>query len=129
MFSENKKGTNIELAQHEQLEYAHARIRQKKNLYRHFVLFLIGSVFLFLINKVLKYGETYDWAQWVILVWFFLWVLHLVNVFVLNEFMGRAWEREQREKLVAKQQQKISQIQKEVEMTSVDVPVSKKKDL
>jgi hypothetical protein len=78
---------------------------------------------------VLKYGETYDWAQWVILVWFFLWVLHLVNVFVLNEFMGRAWEREQREKLVAKQQQKISQIQKEVERTSVDVPVSKKKDL
>ena len=129
MFSENKKGTNIELAQHEQLEYAHSRIRQKKNLYRHFVLFLIGSVFLVLLNKVLKYGETYDWAYWVILLWFFLWVLHVVNVFVFNEFMGKTWEREQREKLVAKQQQKISQIKKEVEKASFDTPISKKKDL
>jgi hypothetical protein len=128
MFSENKKGTNIELAQHEQLEYAQARIRQKKNLYRHFVLFLIGSVFLFLLNKVLKYGETYDWAQWVILVWLFLWVVHAVNVFVFNEFMGRDWERAQREKLVGKQQQKISQIEKEYEKTSVDDLTSKKKD-
>ena len=127
MFSENKKGTNIELAQHEQLEYAQARIRQKKNLYRHFVLFLIGSVFLFLLNKVLKYGETYDWAQWVILVWLFLWVVHAVNVFVFNEFMGRDWERAQREKLVVKQQQKISQIEKEYEKASVDDLNSKKK--
>lgn len=129
MFSENKKGTNIDLAQHEQLEYAQARILQKKNLYRHFVLFLIGSVFLWLLNKVLKYGEPYDWAQWVILIWFFLWILHVVNVFVFNDFMGRDWEREQREKLVAKQQQKISKIEKELEKTSVDVQISKKKDL
>jgi len=127
MFSENKKGTNIELAQHEQLEYAQARIRQKKNLYRHFVLFLIGSVFLFLLNKVLKYGETYDWAQWVILVWLFLWVVHAVNVFVFNEFMGRDWERAQREKLVVKQQQKISQVEKEYGTASVDDLNSKQK--
>jgi len=129
MFSENKKGTNIDLAQHEQLEYAQGRIRQKKNLYRHFILFLIGSVFLWLLNKVLKYGEPYDWAQWVILAWLFLWVLHLVNVFVFTDFMGRDWEREQREKLVAKQQHKISQIEKELEKASVDVQISKKKDL
>lgn len=128
MFSENKKETNIDLAQHEQLEYAQARIRQKKNLYRHFVLFLIGGVFLLLLNKVFKYWENYDWAQWVILVWFFLWVLHVVNVFVFNEFMGRDWERKQREKLVAKQQHKIAQMQKEYEKTLVDNHISKKKD-
>ncbi len=128
MFSENKKETNIDLVQHEQLEYAQARIRQKKNLYRHFVLFLIGGVFLLLLNKVFKYWENYDWAQWVILVWFFLWVLHVVNVFVFNEFMGRDWERKQREKLVAKQQHKIAQMQKEYEKTLVDNHISKKKD-
>ena len=127
MFSENKSDTKIELEQHEQLEYAHKRIKQKKNLYVHFVLFLIGSIFLILINKVLKYGEEYNWYVWAITVWAFLLVVHVINVFVIQKFMGIEWEREQRQKLVAKQRQRIKELQKEIES---DFPLSnfKKKD-
>lgn len=127
MFSENKSNTKIELEQHEQLEYAHKRIKQKKNLYVHFVLFLIGSIFLILINKVLKYGEEYNWFVWAITFWAFLFVAHVINVFVTQKFMGVEWEREQRQKLVAKQRQRIKELQKEIES---DFPLSnfKKKD-
>ncbi len=129
MFSKNKKGTNIDLAQHEQIEYAQERIHQKKKLYRHFVFLLIGSVFLVLFNKILKYGETYDWALWIICFWSFLFVMHAVNVFVLKEFMGRNWERKQREILVQKQKDRIAEIQKEVEKDLAPTQIDKKKEL
>ncbi|MEZ2415285.1 2TM domain-containing protein [Muriicola sp. E247] len=115
MFSKTKKGSGIDLEQHEQIEYAQERIRQKKNLYRHFVWFLIGSVGLVLMNKVFKYGEAYDWAYWAIGFWSLLLLVHLVNVFILSTFMGRDWEREQREKLVLKQKEKIAELQKQLE--------------
>lgn len=115
MFSRKNKPPQIALEQHEQMEYAHARIRQKKRLYVHFVIFLIGCVFLILINKILKYGEAYDWFLWAILFWAFLLVLHLVNVFVTHKFMGLDWERRQREILVRKQREKIAALQKEIE--------------
>lgn len=127
MSSENKNDPSIEKEQHEQLEYAHKRIRQKKNLYVHFVLFLIGSIFLVLINKILKYGEEYNWFIWAITFWAFLFVVHLVNVFVTQKFMGLDWERKQREKLVEKQRQRIRELQKEID---TDFPMAnyKKKD-
>lgn len=121
MSSENKNEPSIDREQHEQLEYAHKRIRQKKNLYVHFVLFLIGSIFLVLINKILKYGEEYNWFVWAITFWAFLLVVHLVNVFVTQKFMGIDWERKQREKLVEKQRQRIREFQKEIE---TDFPVT-----
>ncbi|WP_297703185.1 2TM domain-containing protein [uncultured Eudoraea sp.] len=127
MFSKNKSEATIDREQHEQLEYAHKRIKQKKNLYVHFVLFLIGSVFLILINKILKYGEEYNWFIWAITFWAFLFVVHIVNVYVTEKFMGIDWEREQREKLIAKQRQRIKELQNEIE---TDFPMTnyKKKD-
>jgi hypothetical protein len=127
MFSGNKSESIIDKEQHEQLEYAHKRIKQKKNLYVHFVLFLIGSVFLILINKILKYGEEYNWFIWAITFWAFLFVVHIVNVYVTQKFMGIEWEREQREKLIAKQRQRIKELQNEIE---TDFPMTnyKKKD-
>mgnify|MGYP000697333814 FL=1 len=127
MFSKNKSESIIDREQHEQLEYAHKRIKQKKNLYVHFVLFLIGSVFLILINKILKYGEEYNWFIWAITFWAFLFVVHVVNVYVTQKFMGIDWEREQREKLIAKQRQRIKELQNEIE---TDFPITnyKKKD-
>lgn len=122
MFTKTKKKTELNLEQHDLLETAHARIKQKKQLYVHFVIFLIGSVFLVLINKILKFGDTYDWFVWAITFWAFLFVIHVVNVFVTQKFMGKEWERQQREKLVLKQQQKIAEIQKEIE---TDFPLSK----
>ncbi len=120
MFSKSKSEVNLE--QHELLENAQIRIKQKKRLYSHFVIFLIGSVFLVLINKILKYGENYDWFVWAITFWAFLFVIHVFNVFVTQKFMGKEWERSQREKLVLKQKQKIAELQKEIE---TDFPLSK----
>ncbi|MDC6365765.1 MULTISPECIES: 2TM domain-containing protein [Flavobacteriaceae] len=117
----NKKKSAIDLEQHELLENAQKRIKQKKRLYTHLVIFLIGSVFLILINKILKYGEAYDWFIWAILAWSFLFVLHAFNVFVTHQFMGKEWERKQRERLVELQKNRISEIQKEIE---TDFPLS-----
>jgi len=127
MSSENKSKPGIDKEQHEQLEYAQKRIRQKKNLYVHFVLFLIGSIFLILINKILKYGEEYNWFVWAIAFWAFLFVVQMINVFVTQKFMGIDWERKQREILVEKQRQRIRELQKEIE---TDFPMTnyKKKD-
>ncbi|MBD0852245.1 2TM domain-containing protein [Maribacter arenosus] len=122
MFTKDKKKTELNLEQHDLLESAHARIKQKKRLYVHFVIFLIGSVFLVLINKILKFGEEYDWFVWAITFWAFLFIIHMVNVFVTQKFMGKDWERQQREKLVLKQKQRIAEIQKEIE---TDFPLSK----
>ena len=100
--------------QHEFYENARNRVKQKKRLYYHFVIFLIGSVFLIALNKILKVGDDIiqDWFVWAILIWFFFWVIHLVNVFVVNRFMGKDWQRKQIDKLVAKQELKVAQLEK-----------------
>lgn len=123
-----KKKPELDLEQHELLENAQKRIKQKKRLFSHFVIFLVGSLFLVLINKVLKYGETYDWFVWAILIWAFLFVIHAVNVFVTQKFMGQDWERSQREKLVAMQKKRIAEIQKEIETEFPLSNINKKKD-
>ena len=122
MFTKNKSKNELELEQHDLLEHAQARIKQKKRLYVHFVIFLIGSVFMIFINKILKYWATYDWFIWAITFWAFLFVIHTVNVFVTQKFMGNAWERSQREKLVKKQKKRIAELQKEIE---TDFPLTK----
>jgi len=127
MFSKNKNTSKLNLEQHELLENAQKRIRQKKRLYTHFVVFLVGSVFLILINKILKYGQEYNWFIWVITFWAFLFVLHIFNVFVTNKFMGIEWERSQREKLVQKQKQRILEMEKELESSSMIEKDTKKK--
>jgi hypothetical protein len=115
MFSKNKNTSKLDLEQHELLENAQKRVRQKKRLYTHFVVFLVGSVFLVLINKILKYGQEYNWFIWAITFWAFLFVLHIFNVFITNKFMGQDWERSQREKLVQKQKERIAAMEKEIE--------------
>tara|TARA_R110002051_G_scaffold3131_1_gene16773 strand:- start:14590 stop:14991 length:402 start_codon:yes stop_codon:yes gene_type:complete len=131
MFSRNKNTSKLDLEQHELLENAQKRIKQKKRLYTHFVVFLVGSVFLVLINKILKYGQDYNWFVWAITFWGFLFALHIFNVFITNKFMGNDWERSQREKLVAKQKKRITEMEKEIEQeikppTSIE-PEPKKK--
>ncbi|MEM8927082.1 MAG: 2TM domain-containing protein [Bacteroidota bacterium] len=115
LFSKKKARSDIDLEQHELLENAQKRIKQKKRLFSHFVIFLIGSVFLVLINKILKYGENYDWFIWAITAWAFLFIFHAFNVFVTHKFMGKEWERQQREQLVKKQKTRIAELQKEIE--------------
>lgn len=129
MLSRKKQKTTVETEQYELLENAQKRIKQKKRLFSHFVVFLIGSVFLILINKILKYGESYDWFIWGITLWAFLFVLHAFNVFVTQKFMGKDWERRQRELLVNKQKKRISEIQKEIETDFPLSSINKKKEL
>lgn len=127
MFSKKKDISGLDLEQHELLENAQRRIKQKKRLFAHFVIFLIGSVFLVLINKILKYGDTYDWFIWAITTWAFFFVIHVFNVFVTSKFMGLEWERAQREKLVAKQKERIAELQKEIETDFPLTRINKKK--
>ena len=128
MFSRKTNESELSAEQHMLVDYAQRRIKQKKRFYRHSVIFLMGCVFLFLINKILKYGEEYDWYLWGILVWGFSLGLHFINVFIIKKFMGENWERKQREILVSKQRERIAEIQKEIETDFPLGQVNKKKE-
>lgn len=115
MFGKKKSIPQIDKDQLELIENAQKRIKQKKRLYIHFVVFLIGALFLILANTILGIGEDIklfgiDWFVFAILAWLFLLVYHFFNVFVTHKFMGKAWEQQQLDKLVAKQQERIEKI-------------------
>ncbi|MDL2141382.1 MULTISPECIES: 2TM domain-containing protein [Flavobacterium] len=101
---------------HEQYEYARRRIRQKKVLYFHFVLFILGSLFLFIANRFFGLGATsgQDWCIWAITIWLFIFILHFIKVYITDRFMNKKWEREQIDRLVALQQKRISQLESKV---------------
>ncbi|NOR27039.1 MAG: hypothetical protein GQ540_00755 [Lutibacter sp.] len=100
--------------QHELYENARSRVQQKKRLYVHFVVFLVVSVFLIVLDKIFNIDEKLfaNWFIWVITLWFFFLVLHFINVFFTNRFMGKEWERKQTDKLILKQELKIAKIEK-----------------
>lgn len=123
MFSKSKNSERIEPDQREQYEYARRRILQKKNLMRHFIFFLAGSV-LFIVLDVLKVVEGIlgtDWYIWAILIWAFFFLIHVLNVFILNSFMGKEWEDQQLQKLKVKQAEKMVELQKRVD-TELPLP-------
>jgi len=96
----------------ELFEHARKRAKQKKWLYSHFIFFLVGSVFLIILNKFLNVIPQYDWFVWAIVIWFFLFIIHFINVFITHNFMGKEWEKKQIEKLVLKQETKIAKLEK-----------------
>ena len=115
MLGNKKSSLQIDKDQLELIENAQKRIKQKKRLYIHFVVFLIGSVFFILLNLVLGFGENVklfdiNWFVFAILAWLFLLVYHTFNVFITHKFMGKVWEQAQLEKLVAKQKQRIEEL-------------------
>lgn len=115
MFGKKKQQPQIDKEQLELIEHAQKRIKQKKRLFAHFVLFLIGCVLIIAANTVLGIGKDFtivgiNWFVYAILIWLFLFLYHLFNVFVTNKFMGKAWEQQQMEKLVAKQQTRIDKL-------------------
>jgi ABC-type multidrug transport system fused ATPase/permease subunit len=112
----------MEKEQHELYEYARKRLKQKKGLYFHFVLLILGSIFLFIANHFLIFGFTSNWAVWVITFWIFLFLLHFIKVYITDRFMNKNWEREQINRLVAKQQIKINQLQTQLEEDSSKNP-------
>lgn len=115
MFGKKKQTSTIDKDQLELIEYAQKRIKQKKRLYIHFVVFLIGAVFLILANTVLGIGKDFtiagvNWFVYAILAWLFIFIYHFINVFITNKFMGKAWEKHQLDKLVSQQQQRIDKL-------------------
>lgn len=125
MISKAKKSDRIEAEQREQYDYARRRIKQKKNLMRHFIAFLAGCTLIIIVNPVLGYGNEIffqDWYIWAILIWAFIFIIHCLNVFLLNTFMGKEWENKQLEKLKIKQAERIAELQKKVETEFGNTP-------
>lgn len=103
----------MEINQHELYEYARLRLKQKKRLYFHFVLFFVGSIFMIVANKLLNIKPEINWYLWGISIWAFLFILHFIRVFITDSFMNKKWERAQIDKLVLKQERKLEQIEKD----------------
>lgn len=102
--------------QHEQYENARKRTKQKKRLYFHFIVFIVGSAFIGVINKILGYGESVmtNWYILAILLWAFIFVLHVVNVYITNRFFNKDWERKQTEKILAKHDKEVTKLEKKI---------------
>ena len=118
MFSKKSNKPTVDPEQRELYLNAHNRIKQKKRLMRHFIVFLAGSVLLIIINPVLGIGNEFfikDWFVWAILIWAFIFFIHVLNVFIMNRFMGKEWETQQLEKLRLKQEKRIAKLQQKVE--------------
>lgn len=99
---------------HEQYEYARRRIKQKKRLYFHFVVFVLGSLTLFLGHNFLNSALITEWYLWIITAWLFIFILHFIKIFITDRFMNRDWEREQIDRLVALQKKKVEQLQTQI---------------
>ncbi len=131
MFSKSKKESRTEAENREQYEYAQARIKQKKGLVSHFIYFIAGAIILAVINLVLKVGIDikplqYPWFVWVIVIWAFLLLTHVFNVFVKNRFMGKEWEHRQLEKLKSLQEKRIAELDKQAEKEVLEEKVEEK---
>lgn len=130
MFSKSKTSERIGAEQREQYDYARSRVKQKKRLMQHFIFFLAGSILLVIINPVLGIGKDFfiqNWFAWAILVWALFFLVHVFNVFILNKFMGKEWENQQVEKLKAKQEARIRELEKDVTKEVLSAEVKKKK--
>ena len=74
MIFRRKSKTTIDDRQIDLVDYARARIHQKKRLYFHFVAFLFASLVMVIINIGLSYGAHiqpfgFPWVLSVALLW------------------------------------------------------------
>ena len=121
MFSD--KTSHIDDNTIELLENAQNRIRQKRNVYRHFIFFLFISGFILFINLVLSVGDNlmffdYSWSIWVVLIWSFILMYHLFDVFVSKRIISKKWVSVQKSHLIKVQQEKIRSLKKHIEKKS-----------
>ena len=88
---------------------------RKKRLYYHFIVLILGCSCLFVVNKFIGLGKQFtflekDWYVFAITLWIALFIYHVINVFILNPFLGKSWEEKQLQKLMALQQKRIEKI-------------------
>lgn len=121
MYSDND--SNIDKDAIELLENAQSRIRQKKNVYRHFVIFLFISVFTLFIDFVLEIGPDlvlfdYSWSIWILIIWTFILLYHLFDVFISKKIISNKWISNQKSQLIKVQQEKIKSLKQDIEKES-----------
>lgn len=118
---QSKNNSDIDHEQIELLEYAQKRIRQKKFLYYHFVLFLFVSAIVLSLGYVFNIASDiilleYSWYFWVIFSWFFLFIFHVFNVYVTGRFINKFWIKKQKNKLIKIQKLKIENIKAKMDI-------------
>ena len=118
---QSKNNSDIDHEQIELLEYAQKRIRQKKFLYYHFVLFLFVSIIVLSLGYVFNIASDiilleYSWYFWVIFSWFFLFIFHVFNVYVTGRFINKSWIKNQKNKLIKIQKLKIENIKAKMDI-------------
>ncbi|WP_103072379.1 dihydrofolate reductase [Aquimarina sediminis] len=133
MFSKKKEITQIDPQQRELYEHARKRVIQKKRLFQHFVVLIVGAIFFAVLNLVFGYGKEFtffgvNWYVIAILCWVFLFTLHFCNVWLFSKFMGKEWTDRQMERLIAKQKEEIALIQKDVDLMYPKDELIKKKE-
>lgn len=121
MFGDNNSSIDNETI--ELLENAQSRIRQKKNVYRHFIFYLFISGFFLFVDLVLAVGENlsifnYSWSIWVILIWTFILLYHLFDVFISKKIINKKWVSNQKSHLIEIQKEKIKSLRKDIEVES-----------
>ena len=131
MFGKKKAVPQIDQEQLALIKYAEKRIKQKKRLYVHFVVFLIGAVFLILANTVLGIGKDVmiaglNWFVIAIIMWLAFFIYHFVSVFITHKFMGKDWVDQQRETLVAQQQERIEKIKQQLLKEETEIAKTQK---
>lgn len=132
MFGKKKITPQIDKEQLELIKKAQKRIKQKRNLYIHFVLFLIGSIVFIVASLGFDVGKTVNlfgknWFVYAIIVWTLIFLYHAFTVYFTHKFLGEAWEKEQLNKLVSLQKNHISKLKQQVEKDYPLISDEKKK--
>lgn len=104
----------------EQYEYARARIKQKKRLYYHIVVFGLSSAFLYLLQFFIDSAILKDLYIWLILLWFVLLIYHFIKVYITDKFMNKRWEKIQIDRLMKKQQQRLKTLEENLSPTKTE---------
>lgn len=118
---QSKNNSDIDHEQIELLEYAQKRIRQKKFLYYHFVLFLFVSAITVSLDHVFNIASDvnlleYSWSFWVVFSWFFLFIFHVFNIYVTGRFINKSWIKNQKNKLIKIQKLEIENIKAKMDV-------------
>jgi len=118
---QSKNNSDIDHEQIELLEYAQKRIRQKKFLYYHFVLFLFVCAITLSLDYVFNIASDvnlleYSWSFWVVFSWFFLFIFHVFNVYVTGRFINKSWIKNQKNKLIKIQKLEIENIKAKIDV-------------
>jgi len=94
-------------------------------------LFLVGCLFMILLNLVLNFGSDIkvlgqDWFVIGILFWSFFILVHIFRVVLFSKFMGKAWRDKQMQYLVEKQKKKIAKMEQKLDLQVPDDIVESK---